>query len=156
MLQRCPLKSDETYLRCGEISIVTQQTCVVFTPCYILHKLMILLVEDEVITRYAFAQILRFEGHDVMEAADGVEALRLLDEHNFDIMITDLVMPRVDGFALVAETRLKWPNVRIVLMSGYVAEYAAAALDGSTEFLPKPIEPTVLVATVRRLLPTSD
>ena len=73
---------------------------------------MILLVEDEVITSYAFAQILRFEGHNVMEAADGVEALRLLDEHTFDIMITDLVMPRVDGFALVAETRLKWPNVR--------------------------------------------
>jgi CheY-like chemotaxis protein len=75
---------------------------------------MILLVEDEAITRYAFAQILRFEGHDVIEAADGVEALRLLDEHDFDIMITDLVMPRLDGFTLVAETRLKWPNVRIV------------------------------------------
>ena len=117
---------------------------------------MILLVEDEVITRYAFAQILRFEGHDVMEAADGVEALRLLDGHHFDIMITDLVMPRLDGFGLVAETRLKWPNVRIVLMSGYVAEYAVAVLDGSTEFLPKPIDPTVLIATVRRLLPTSD
>jgi CheY-like chemotaxis protein len=125
-------------------------------PCYILDKFMILLVEDEVITRYAFAQILRFEGHDVMEAADGFEALRLLDEHHFDIMITDLVMPRLDGFALVAETRLKWPNVRIVLMSGYVAEYAAPVLDGSTEFLPKPIDPKLLVATVRRLLPASD
>ena len=89
-------------------------------------------------------------------AADGVEALRLLDEHHFDIMITDLVMPRLDGFALVAETRLKWPNVRIVLMSGYVAEYAAPVLDGSTEFLPKPIDPKLLVATVRRLLPASD
>lgn len=118
-------------------------------------KLMILLVEDEAITRYAFAQILRFEGYDVMEAADGVDALSLLDKHHFDMMITDLVMPRLDGFALVAETRLKWPNVRIVLMSGYVAEYAATVLDGSTEFLPKPIDPTALIATVRRLLPTS-
>jgi CheY-like chemotaxis protein len=117
---------------------------------------MILLVEDEAITRYAFAQILRFEGHNVLEAADGVEALRLLDEHHFDIMITDLVMPRLDGFALVSETRLKWPNVRIILMSGYVAEYAASVLDGSTDFLPKPIDPTALIAIVRRLLPTSD
>jgi Response regulator receiver domain len=46
-----------------------------------------------------------------MEAADGIEALRLLDRHHFDIMITDLVMPRLDGFGLVAETRLKWPKV---------------------------------------------
>ena len=113
---------------------------------------MILLVEDEAISRYAFAQILRFEGYDVMEAADGVDALSLLDKHHFDIMITDLVMPRLDAFALVAETRLKWPNLRIVLMSGYVAEYAAAVLDGSTEFLPKPIDPPVLIETVQRLL----
>jgi two-component system cell cycle sensor histidine kinase/response regulator CckA len=117
---------------------------------------MILLVEDEVITRYAFAQILRFNGYDVMEAPDGVEALKLLAGHHFDIMITDLVMPRLDGFALVAETRLRWPDVRIVLMSGYVAEYAAPVLDGSTVFLSKPIDPTALLATVRRLLPASD
>lgn len=54
----------------------------VFARRYIVHEFMILLVEDEVITRYAFAQILRFEGHDVMEA-DGVEALKLLDETSF-------------------------------------------------------------------------
>jgi CheY-like chemotaxis protein len=137
------------------VPLQAHKSCVVSTPCYIVNEFMILLEEDEVITRHAFVHLLRFEGHDVMEAADGVEALRLLDEHHFDIMITDLVMPRLDGFALVAQTRLKWPNLRIVLMSGYVAEYADPVLDGSTEFLPKPIDPTVLIATVRRLLPAS-
>jgi YesN/AraC family two-component response regulator len=113
---------------------------------------MILLVEDEAISRHAFAQILRFEGHEVMEAADGVEALTLLDKHHFDVVITDLVMPGLDGFALVARIRQKWPNVRIVLISGYIAQYAKEALDESTEFLSKPIAPPDLVATVHRLL----
>jgi YesN/AraC family two-component response regulator len=116
---------------------------------------MILLVEDEAISRYAFAQILRFEGHEVMEAANGGEALTILDKRYFDVMITDLVMPGLDGFALVARIRQKWPNVRIVLISGYTAQYAAEALDESTEFLSKPVDSTDLIATVQRLLPAS-
>lgn len=118
-------------------------------------RIVILLVEDEAISRYAFAQILRFHRHEVIEAADGVEALTLLDKHVFSLIITDIVMPGVDGFALVTRIRQKWPNMPIVLISGYTVEYAAAALDGSTEFLPKPIDPTMLVATVQRLLPAS-
>jgi CheY-like chemotaxis protein len=117
---------------------------------------MILLVEDEAIPRYAFARILRGEGHEVMEAADGEEALSLLGQHQIDLMITDLVMPRLDGFALTSETRQKWPNMPIIVMSGYVAQYAAEVLDGSTtEFLSKPIDPSILIATVQRLLPKS-
>jgi CheY-like chemotaxis protein len=116
---------------------------------------MILLVEDEAISRYAFAQILRSVGHEVREAANGDEALTLLDKHPFDVVITDLVMPGLDGFALVARIRQKWPNTPIVLMSGYTAAYAAEALDGSTEFISKPIDPPVLVATVQRLLAVS-
>ena len=114
---------------------------------------MILLVEDEAISRYAFAQVLRLNGHEVMEAADGVKALTLLDEYAFDLVITDLAMPRLDGFALVSRIREKWLNLPIVLLSGYTAQYAAEALDGSTmEFLSKPIDPSQLVATVQRLL----
>ena len=118
---------------------------------------MLLLVEDESIPRYAFAQILRREGHEVKEAANGEEALELLGQHRIDLMITDLVMPRLDGFALASQAHQKWPNMPIIVMSGYVAQYAAEALDGSTtEFLSKPIDPPVLVATVQRLLAVSE
>jgi CheY-like chemotaxis protein len=117
---------------------------------------MILLVEDEAISRYSFAQILRLHGHEVMEAADGVKALTLLDEYVFQLIITDVAMPRLDGFALVTTIREKWPNLPIVLLSGYTAQYAAEALDGSTtEFLSKPIDPSQLVAIVQRLLTVS-
>lgn len=113
---------------------------------------MLLLVEDEAIPRYAFAKLLRFHGHEVMEAKDGLEALTLLDKYAFDLIITDLVMPRLDGFALIAQLRERSPSLPIILLSGYTAEYAAAAIEGATEFLPKPIDAPVLIATVQRLL----
>jgi CheY-like chemotaxis protein len=116
---------------------------------------MILLVEDEAISRKDIAQILRSCSHEVVEAANGVEALTLLDKYAFNLIITDLVMPDLDGFALVAQIRQKLPNVPIVLISGYTAAYAEEALGGSTEFLSKPIDPPILIATVQRLLPVS-
>ncbi len=114
---------------------------------------MILLVEDEALARHAFAQILRNQGHVVMEAADGLEALALLDKRHFDLVITDILMPNLNGFALVARIRVKWPNMPIVLMSGYLSQDAAKTiLNGSAEFIPKPIDPPALIATVQRLL----
>jgi CheY-like chemotaxis protein len=78
---------------------------------------MILLVEDEALARRAFAQILRFEGHEVMEAADGVEALILLEKYHFDLVITDLVMPNINGLSLIARIQVKWPKTAILLTS---------------------------------------
>jgi CheY-like chemotaxis protein len=113
---------------------------------------MILLVEDEAISRYAFAQILRSHGHEVMEAKDGIEALALLDKYPFDLVITDLVMPGLDGFGLVFRIREKWPAMPLVLISGYSTEYARAAMVEWTEFLAKPLDPPTLIRTVQRLL----
>jgi CheY-like chemotaxis protein len=116
---------------------------------------MILLVEDEAIARHAFAQILRSHRHEVIEAADGAEALKLLDKYAVDLVVTDLVMPGLDGFSLVTRIRQKLPAVPIVIISGYTAQFAAPALNEATEFLPKPIDPPVLMATVQRLLAQS-
>jgi DNA-binding NtrC family response regulator len=116
---------------------------------------MILLVEDEALARHAFAQILRVAGYAVMEAADGIEALAILDKRHVHLVISDILMPNLDGYTLLARIRTKWPNMPIVLTSGYLSEDAAKAmLHGSAEFIPKPIDPTALIATVRRLLPS--
>src|SRR5919106_1254847 len=116
---------------------------------------MILLVEDEDSARHAFAQILRNKGHAVMEAANGIEALAMLDKRHFDLVISDILMPNLDGYTLVARIRMKWPNIPIILTSGYLSQDAAKAmLHGSAEFIPKPIDPTALIATVQRLLPS--
>jgi two-component system OmpR family response regulator len=70
---------------------------------------MILLVEDEAITRNAFADALRMEGHQVVQAADGVQALSIFDKCHVDLVITDLVMPRLNGFELIDQIRSKRP-----------------------------------------------
>ena len=63
---------------------------------------MILLVEDEAITRNALADTLKSEGHKVIQAADGNKALALLQKSRFDLVITDLLIPNQSGFVLVA------------------------------------------------------
>jgi CheY-like chemotaxis protein len=113
---------------------------------------MILLVEDEAPARYALARILRNQGHEVMEAADGQEALTLLEQYNFDLVITDVAMPKVTGFALVAQMRVKWPEIPILLLTAYLSPDASRALlGGNVEFLPKPVDHNELIARVERL-----
>ena len=113
---------------------------------------MILLVEDEAPARYAFAQILRSNGHEVMEAVDGQEALELLKQYDFDLVITDLAMPKVTGFGLVAEMQLKWPDIPIILITAYLSPAASRALlRENVEFLPKPVDSNELIARVERL-----
>ena len=114
---------------------------------------MILLVEDEAITRSAFADALRMEGEEVIQA-DGIQALSLLDKSHVDLVITDLVMPRLNGFELVGKIRSKWPHIPLLLISAYMSQERGSIISsGSAEFLHKPIDPPELVATVQRLLP---
>jgi DNA-binding response OmpR family regulator len=115
---------------------------------------MILLVEDEAITRNAFADALRMEGEEVIQAADGIQALALLDKSHVDLVITDLVMPKLTGFDLVGQIRSKWPHIPILIISAHISQDAERISDGNAEFMYKPIDPPDLIATVRRLLPT--
>ena len=111
---------------------------------------MILLVEDEERAREVFARILRKAGYAVIEAGDGLEALSLLERMRCDLVISDILMPNLNGYALVARIRAKWPDLPIVLTSGYLSQ-DGTIMDGSVEFIPKPIDSEVLIATVRRL-----
>jgi two-component system, OmpR family, response regulator len=115
---------------------------------------MILLVEDEAITRNAFADALRMEGEEVIQAADGIQALSLLDKSHVDLVITDLVMPKLTGFDLVGQIRSKWPQIPILIISAHISQDAERISDGNAEFMYKPINPPDLIATVRRLLST--
>jgi len=80
---------------------------------------MILFVDDNAGSRQAFAKIIRLHGHEVMEAANATEALKILDSFQLELVITDFVMPDGSGFQLIAHIRQKWPNMPILLMSGY-------------------------------------
>jgi CheY-like chemotaxis protein len=117
---------------------------------------MILLVEDHAGSRYALARILRKEGHKVTEAADGNEALALLQKSRFALVVTDLLMPNQTGLVLLARIRVEWPHMPILLISGHLSPEAGKIIsDGFTEFIRKPIDRAALIAAVERLLPKS-
>ncbi len=115
---------------------------------------MILLVEDEAITRNAFADALRNESHEVIQAADGDQALFLLCKYHVDLIITDVVMLRLNGFDLIGKIRAVCPDVPILIISAYVSQYSEKIPDKKAKFLKKPIDPPELIAAVQRLLPT--
>jgi CheY-like chemotaxis protein len=113
----------------------------------------ILFVEDEFQSRSVFCDWVRTEGYKVTEARDGAEAVELLETERFDLVISDLVLPKLHGLNLVDWIRSKWPQMPLVVISGYLAEDAGKIiLEGYAEFIQKPIKPEILLATVQRLL----
>ena len=116
---------------------------------------MILLVEDEANARQLFTRILSKAGHQVMEAGDGEEALALLKSRgDFELVVTDLAIPKLSGFQLVDQIRAHWPKTKILLISGYPQEDTAhLLLNKGIEFLCKPIDATELIVRVNHLAP---
>jgi len=99
----------------------------------------ILLVEDEVGLRTAAAEFLRNRGYRVLSASNGVEALRLSEQHQgaIDAVLTDLIMPGLDGVELGQAIQKRYPKVRILYMSGY-HDRAVQGLGPGSIFLRKP------------------
>lgn len=118
---------------------------------------MILLVEDEPIPRYDFAQKLRSQGYEVLESMDGAEAIALLEKHYpaINLVVTDMVMPNVNGLELVANIQARWPKVPLIMLSAYMSQSGGDRILGQhAQFLQKPVRPSALIAAVRsKVLP---
>jgi len=78
----------------------------------------ILLVEDDDLLRIMLKELLTRSGYEVSEASDGRRVCNMHQEQRFDLVITDLVMPDIDGLAVIMELRRVDQNVRIIAMSG--------------------------------------
>ena len=116
----------------------------------------ILLVDDDQATRILLTRILRQPDYVFTEADHGNKALDLLEKSCFDLIITDLRMPEVDGIAFALRAHARWPHIPIVLMSGYFTE-AAWKLDSEVfgGFIQKPINREVLLRIIQPLLAKS-
>jgi two-component system cell cycle sensor histidine kinase/response regulator CckA len=116
----------------------------------------VLLVEDEAGVRQLARMALEHNGYTVLEAAEGKEALDLVARHPgpIDLLLTDVVMPRMTGHELAARLTASRPDVKVLFMSGYNddALLRQRLLGEPSAFLPKPFSPAVLAGTVRRLL----
>lgn len=82
----------------------------------------ILITEDEDSLRSFVARALRLDGHETFEAADGAEGLERLDETDFDLLLSDIRMPVMDGIELAHRAADKFPQLKILLMTGYAEQ----------------------------------
>jgi two-component system cell cycle sensor histidine kinase/response regulator CckA len=116
----------------------------------------ILLVEDEQGLRGLNARGLASRGYHVLEASNGVEAIEVFDRHNgkVDLVVSDVVMPEMDGPTLLKELRRRDPNVKIIFVSGYAEEAFDKSLPKGEQFsfLPKPFTLKQLVAAVKETM----
>ncbi|PCJ84659.1 MAG: hypothetical protein COA52_17220, partial [Hyphomicrobiales bacterium] len=116
----------------------------------------ILLVEDEEAVRAFAARALASRGYTVHEAATGVDALEVMDEidHKVDLVISDVMMPEMDGPTLLKKLRETQPDLKIIFVSGYAEDAFAKNLDENEtfSFLPKPFSLKQLATAVKDVL----
>ncbi|KPL90555.1 GAF domain-containing protein [Herpetosiphon geysericola] len=114
----------------------------------------ILVVDDEPAVRNIVAKVLRHDHHEVTLAGSGEEALRWIDEQAFDLIISDLGMPGMNGWDVLEQARQRRPNIIAILITGWGyqhdADYAAAR--GVDSVLGKPFEMQTLRSTVADLI----
>lgn len=119
----------------------------------------ILVVDDEEPLRVLVARGLSLDGHSCLTAADGAEALDILlaEEGRFDLLLTDIRMPLMDGIALALAAKQRFPELTIMLMTGY-AEQRERAKSLETivaEVMSKPFTIAELRATVMKVIERS-
>lgn len=114
----------------------------------------ILIVDDEENHRKSLGIGLRLDGWAVLEAEDGESALRVLDVHDVDIAILDLMMPGINGLDLARRIRFRYPAIRVVLTSAYhlSERQIARAGVGAIAFVPKPYRLDELASFLREKL----
>ena len=118
----------------------------------------ILLVEDEDAVRAFGSRALTARGYEVHEAASGVEALEVMEDFGdeIDLVVSDVVMPEMDGPTLLGELRKTYPDLKFIFVSGYAEEAFAKNLPEEERekfgFLPKPFSLKQLATTVKEML----
>ncbi|MFZ1984184.1 MAG: sigma-54 dependent transcriptional regulator, partial [Desulfatitalea sp.] len=114
------------------------------------RRFAVLLVDDEPNLLASLRRVFHKFPYDIYTAEHGVAALAVLKQSPIDVALVDLMMPEMDGMALLAEMRAKWTHVRVVMLTGYggVQEAVAAIKLGAVDFLQKPFEDESLQSRV--------
>ena len=110
----------------------------------------ILIVDDEVLIRNVIKEYLLNEGYKVLEAKDGVDALRVISDNKVDLIVLDIMMPKMDGFTCLSEIR-KTKNIPVIMLSARKEEIDKLnSFDlGVDDYVTKPFSPKELVARVK-------
>jgi DNA-binding NtrC family response regulator len=114
----------------------------------------ILIVDDDRVVLSSCNRILEAEGYQVSLTSSVKEALQMVEEKKFDILLVDVIMPEYDGMYLIGNVRENLPHLPILVMSGYpTPETISSGMQmGATHFIAKPFTPDELIAAVQKAL----
>ncbi len=114
----------------------------------------ILIIEDEIKTANYVSKGLRENGFVVDIANDGEDGLFLATQHHYDLLIVDVMLPKIDGFTIVRNLRRLNPDIRIILLSakGETEDRVKGLEFGADDYIPKPFSFSELLARIRSLL----
>jgi DNA-binding NtrC family response regulator len=114
----------------------------------------VLVVDDNVRALQSMAEVLRAAGHEVASCASAIEALRLVDQRSFDVVITDLQMPGMDGLAFIRALAQRQVESQIVMVTAFasVASAVEAMRHGAFDYIEKPFDVEQLEQLVARAL----
>jgi DNA-binding response OmpR family regulator len=120
-------------------------------------KPKILFVEDDIVLRNNYVEILELYNFTVIPAEDGQEAYEILQHENVDVIVSDIRMPRMNGLAFLKTIRseAKWVNLPFILLSAHAEniDYENGIKNGANDYLTKPIRGKDLVNAIQNVLP---
>ncbi len=102
----------------------------------------ILVVDDEAIMRNLLLKILEKEGYPVTVVSSAQEALDILSKEKFELLLSDIRMPGMDGFELLKRSKSQWPDMAVIMMTAYGDAYTVkeALINGADEYVSKPFK----------------
>jgi DNA-binding NtrC family response regulator len=112
----------------------------------------ILIVDDDRVVLSSCKRVLEAEGHTTCLTSGAKEAIKIVEEKSFDLLLVDVIMPEYDGMYLIGNVREKLPDLPILVMSGYpTPETISSGLHmGATHFIAKPFTPDELIKAVQK------
>jgi DNA-binding NtrC family response regulator len=118
----------------------------------------VLIVEDDALARRGMADLLSLWGYEVATAGDGAEALERVSEESPAVVVSDLVMPGMDGLGLLSVLRVDHPDVAVIMLTGQgsIESAVQAMKEGAYDYLTKPLDPARLQVLLERALDRAE
>jgi DNA-binding NtrC family response regulator len=118
------------------------------------EKSRILVVDDEDALRMVLSSELSSSGYDVTTASDGDEAITVIQNKKFDLILLDIKMPKVDGFEVLKFAKKNFPQVKVIMLTGFadLKNAIESKKHGAEDFVSKPYDLVDLLTTIERVL----
>lgn len=119
-----------------------------------MNNMKILVIDDEAIVRVSCERVLKPAGYEVIVTPKGTEAIELMKKEKYDLVLTDLKMPDMDGLDVLKHIKANWPDVIVIVITGYgtISTAVQAIKLGAYEYIEKPFTPEDILNAVNKAL----